>query len=241
MSVAVSTLVGDAWAELNVFQPGQLIPAPQATFALRWLNRIINQWNAKREAVYCELFTSFTLVPNLSPHTIGPSGATFTMAIRPVTLDGCSLVLNDQTPDVYTAIEVIDWRTYQGLSVPGISTSIPTAVYYEKDWPKGKLFFYPIPNYAYNVRLATRALLAEVTLVSTLDLPVGYEPALLLTLAETIATASGRAVPAKTEQGARDARALIFANNADVPLLNLNDGQGTSARTDFNYRSRQFS
>ena len=242
MTVPVLTIVKEALAELNVIQPGASIPAPISTIVLSKLNQIIDNWNAEREKVWAEIFSQFTLTPSLSPHTIGPSGATFSVAIRPVTLDGCSLNLNITTPNVFVPIDVIDWQVYQSLSVPSISTSIPTAVYYETDWPNGKLFFYPIPNFAYGVRFTIRTLLGVVTLSDNLDMPPGYQAAITLTLAEDSATLLGRAVPLKTATNATAARLRIGANNTIVPLLNLQDGQQRRRGdvTDFNYHSRSF-
>ena len=242
MIVPVLTVVKEALAELNVIQPGASIPAPISTIVLSKLNQIIDNWNAEREKVWAQIFSSFTLVAGLSPHTIGPSGATFTVVQRPVTLDGCSLNLNALTPNVFIPIDVIDWQLYQRLSVPSIATAIPTMVYYETDWPNGKLFFYPVPNFAYGVRLAIRTLMGVVTLNDNLDLPQGYQSAITLTLSEDSATLFGRAVPAQTTKNALAARLRIGANNTIVPKLDLRDGQQEprSDMSDFNYHSRSF-
>lgn len=242
MIVPVLTVVSEAYQELNVFQPGAPIPAPMSTLALSKLNQIIDLWNAKRAMVWCEVFQSFTLTPSLSPHTIGPTGATFTVTIRPVSIEGCFLDLQGSSPPNYTPIDIVDYQVYQAISTPGIATSVPTAVYYEQDWPNGKLFFYPIPNAAYPVRFTYRTLLGVVTLSDNLNLPPGYQPAITLTLAEDIATATGREVPAKTAKGAAAARATIAANNTIVPALNLRDGQEDrrGPALDFNYHDRSF-
>lgn len=235
------TIIGEALSELNVLQPGASVPTAMAVLCLSKLNQIFDNWNADRQTIWSEIFTPFTLTANLSPHTIGPSGATWTMTVRPVTLDGCYLNLNTQTPNVYVPIDIIDWQTYQDyISVPGIASSIPTAVYYEPDWPKGKLYFYPVPSTAYAVRLATRTLLADVALTDAVSMPPGYRNAVTLTLAEDIATPLGAEVPAVTSVKARQARARIFANNVQSPSLNLQDGQQRTGTTNFNYLSRSF-
>lgn len=242
MLVPVLTVIKEAYQELNVFMAGASIPAPQADLALSLLRRMLNSWNAQREMVWCEVFETFTLVPSLSPHTIGPSAATFATVIRPVSISGVSLNLNTNTPDVFVTINLIDAQQYEALSVPDISTSIPTAVYYEADWPNGKLFFYPIPNFAYPVRFRYRTLLAdEIDLTDTLDFPPGYQDAYTYTLAERLATPSGRAVPLQTSLEAKRARGRVSLNNIDVPVLDLQDGQQDTQRsTTFNYHSRSF-
>lgn len=243
MNVPVLQVCSEAYQNLNVFMVGASIPAPQGQFALSKLRQLLNNWNAERAKVWCDVFASFTLTPSLSPHTIGPTG-TFVTVIRPVSIDGVSLNLNTNTPATYVPIQLIDGQMYEALSVPGISTSIPTAVYYEEDWPNGKLFFYPVPNFAYPVRFRYRTLLAdEITLTDNLDFPPGYQDAVTGTLTEMIADATGRAVPAQTAKLAREARARIEANNVDIPVLDLQDGQQERHQrglTTFSYHSRSW-
>lgn len=241
MLVAINKIIGEAFSELNVLMPGASIPDGPGQLALSKLQQILDNWNAERDKVWAEVFLSGTLTPSLSPHTIGPTG-TFAQAIRPVSIEGCSLNLNNTTPNVYVPIDLIDSQIYEALSVPGISTSIPTAVYYETDWPNGKLFFYPIPNTAYGVRFRLRTLLtADVALTDNLDMPPGYQEAITLTLAEALATPSGRAVPLQTARAAARARARIGTNNIVIPLLDLRDGQQRRQEySNFNYHSRSF-
>lgn len=240
MLIPVADLYAESFQELNCFQPGQSIPQPQAKLATSLINEILDNWDAERAKVWCEVFASFTLTPSLSPHTIGPSGATFTVAARPETLEGAYLVLNTSTPNVLVPITLIDYQQYQALSVPSIATSIPTALYYEKDWPNGKLFFYPIPNTAYGVRFTLRTLLGQVVQTGSLNMPPGYKAALKYTLSELLATPMGRGVPDETAKQGRLARARIDVNNIIVPLLNLQDGQQERTLTNFNYHSREF-
>lgn len=238
-SVAVLTLIADAFQELNVFLPGESIPAAQGTFALRRLNQILDQWNANPNAAWTERFTSFTLSPGLSPHTIGPTG-TFSETQRPTRVTDCRLILNTQTPDVYLPVDLIDRQAYESLTVPDLSTDIPTVVYYEPDWPNGKLFFYPVPDAAYGVRLSLNTLLSNVLSTDTLNLPMGYESALMFTLCESIATGSGTELSPITSLQAARGRAVIFANNVPVPRLNLQQGQQRDDRGCFNYHSRSY-
>jgi len=242
MIVPVLTLIKEAYQELNVFQAGASIPAPQKTLAVSMTNEIIDNWNAERAKVWCEVFLFGTLVPSLNPHTIGPTGATFTTPIRPVTIEGCSIVLDINTPNVFVPINVVDYQVYQALSVPGISTSIPQCVYYEKDWPIGKLFFYPIPSQNYQVRFTIRTLLGIVTEFDSLDLPPGGKAAMKYTLSEMLSGPSGRELPPSAAKLGREARARFEVNNVIIPQLDLRDGQQQrdNTSTNFNYHSREW-
>src|SRR5574343_1563542 len=81
--------------------------AEDAAFALSKLNVLLDNWNAERQAVYEDVFASYTLTPSLAPHTIGPSG-TFNVAQRPVSLEGCNLILTSTTPVTRTPITIRD-------------------------------------------------------------------------------------------------------------------------------------
>lgn len=242
MIVPVLTVVKEAFYPLNVFQPGATIPPTLSTIALSFLNQLIDNWNAERAKIWCSVFQQFTLVPSLSPHTIGPSGATFTVVQRPESIERCSLNLNNLTPNVFVPIDLINRWQYDRLGVPSIATSIPECVYYEPDWPNGKLYFYPVPNTNFGVRFLLRTLFGMVALSDTLDMPPGYQQAMTLTLCEALADSVGRAVPAQTAALARNARARIEVNNIVVPVLDLQDGQQirTYSASTYNYHDRSF-
>ena len=242
MIVPVLTVVSEAFLPLNVIQPGASLPAPLSTIALSFLNQLIDNWNAERAKIWCSVFQQFTLVPSLSPHTIGPSGATFTVAQRPESIERCSLNLNNLTPNVFVPIDLINRWQYDRLGVPSISTAIPECVYYEPDWPDGKLFFYPVPAQNFGVRFLLRTLLGMVALSDTLDMPPGYQQGITLTLCEALADTVGRSVPAQTAKLAREARARIDMKNIVVPVLNLQDGQSirTYSASTYNYHDRSF-
>lgn len=239
MSIPVTTYINEALQELNVYQPGATVDPNVFALCLSKLNQILDNWNAFREGVWCDVFSEFPFTPNLTPHTIGPTG-TWSVAVRPVTLDGCWININTSTPNVYVKVDIINRQQYELLSTPSIATAIPIAVYYEEDWPNGKLYFYTVPNYAYNCRLSIRMLLAQVAQGDSLDLPPGYRNAVTLTLAEDISTPLGKEIPAITSVKARQARARVQANNYESLNLNLRDGQQSDHRADFSYLSRSF-
>jgi hypothetical protein len=229
-------LLTDSLHELNVLAAGESLSASDAALMLGKLNRLLDNWNAERAAVYVDRFDSYTLVPSLSPHTIGPTGATFTVTQRPVKIDGANLVLNTSTPDVRTPICIRDAAWYQELSVPDLTGSIPTDVYYEPAWPNGRLFFWPIPTTAYDVELQTRIVLASLELDTVFSMPPGYQDAITLTLAEQVARSFGAVITEDLRFDARNARARIFANNDETPRLTSDAPESASnGRPSFNY------
>ena len=75
MPFTALNLCQDAAREINVFGEGDSLLESDANFFLGVLNRLLDNWNAERAAVYASAFESFTLVPSLSPHTIGPAAS----------------------------------------------------------------------------------------------------------------------------------------------------------------------
>jgi hypothetical protein len=236
----IRDLCTDALLELGVLAQGETMDAGTGDFVRRKLERLLNQWNAKRCAVYATVFSSFNLTANLSPHTIGPTGATWTVTQRPVEIDAISLGINSSSPTVYIPLNKRDNQWWQAQSVPGLTSDIPTDFFYNPTWPNGSVYFWPVPSAVYPVQLQIRTLLDDlVALNDTFDLPPGYQEAITLTLAEKCARSFGKALSGDLVQDAATARGIIFANNDITPRLDTRDAgmQGTSGgmRPSFNY------
>jgi len=220
-------LVTDALLELNVYDAIDSIAPEDAAYVLRKLNRILDNWNAERPAVYADQFSTYTFTPALSPHTIGPSG-TWVTSQRPVSIEGAMLLFNTAgNPQVRITLRDALW--YESLSIQSITTQMPTDLYYEPDWPNGKLFFWPVPSAAYQVTLLTRLVLAKLALDDAFTLPPGYQDAITLTLCEDIAPTYEKQVAPSLAKKASEARDRIFANNVVIPRLVTRDSGMPSA------------
>lgn len=240
-SATVLSVLTDSLQELNVLGQGESLGSDLSAFVLGRFNQLLDNWNAKREAVFVEKFETFTFIANQQDYTIGPSGADFTTANnRPVSIEAANVILNNVTPTVQNPINLRDYQWWANLTVRAVTTTFPTDCYYAPDWPNGILHFWPKPTIAYGLELVYRNTLSQVTLADTISLPPGYQNALMLTLAEDIAPGLGRVVLPSTTQKAREARARIFANNDFTPRLVTQDAGMPSHnrnRSSFNYRT----
>lgn len=239
MPVTMRQIVTDSMIEIGVLDPDESPTSTQANLGLQKLIRLFNLWNGQRRAVYATAFLEFTLTPNLSPHTIGPSGATFSATIRPVSIDGANLILTDVDPVIDQPINIRDNQWWLTQTIKGLETGYPTDLYYQPDWPNGKLYFWPVPTTAWGVQLMARVLLDEaITLDSTFTLPPGYREAVTLTLAEMLCRPFGKTSSADLRLDATRARGQVFGNNAQIPRLRTKDAGMTTAlgpRPKFNY------
>ena len=207
-------LLEDVGHELGVLDPHESLTANQARLGLSKLTRLVDTWNADRQAIVADQLLTFTLTPSLQPHTIGASGATWTTSIRPVSIEGAQL-MTDSTSAI--RLRTSDW--WQALTSPTQTSDTPTDLYYAPTWPLGKLYFWPIPTAATDVQLLVRVALADYDLDTTFTMPPGYRDAMTLTLVESCQSVLGGVVTPATQMAATQARARIFSNNMVVPKL----------------------
>jgi hypothetical protein len=231
-------ILTDALVELGVYSIAQIPAAADLQVVLGRLNRLLDSWNAQGWAVYCQTFSTFTLIPSQQIVTIGPTAATpdWVVTQRPVEILGAAVVLDSVSPSVNQPINIRDAQWWQGLTVPGVSTEFPTDLYYEPAWPLGRVHLWPVPTTAYGLQLQLRLVLAELALDDEFSLPPGYKDAIILTVAEQSARAFGRQVDASLRLDAQNARSVVFAVNDETPQLATSDfGMPKARRSAWNY------
>lgn len=242
-SVTGSDLIVSALLELGILYPGETPEGSIADFCLQKGNRLIDNWNAAREAIYTDEFLTFTLIANTQPLTIGPSSANFTTTHRPVSIEAANVILNNVSPTVRVPLTVhSDPQWWMSVSVPGTTSKLSSDLYYQPTWPNGNIYLWCKQNYPYTLELLVRKVLAELAFTTVILVPQGYWDALVLTLAEDLAAPLKRVPSGVLRQKAREARARIFDNNTIVPSIQTQDagmpsGQAGSHRSNWNYLS----
>jgi len=227
MATALS-IVEDGFEGLNICRASEL-NAEDATFGLKLLNRLLDNWNADRQAVYAETFSTFTATASLQPHTIGLVANAPTWNVltnRPVSVTAANLITGAGTSAYRTPIFIRDKDWWDSVSLRAMTSAIPTDLYYEPTWPNGSLYFWPVPSGALSIELRLRVLLAQMIAATTFTLPPGYQDAITLTLEEKLVVpyhVTDQAILITLKKDARDARAKVFANNIEVPRLQTAD------------------
>ena len=216
MAVAVQTLVENCLVGLGIYQPGDSISSADSDFCRREFNKILEDANTEKAMSWSVVFSTFTFTPALQPHTIGPSGATWTLAVRPVSLDAARLSMGS---GVTRKITVRDAAWWNDQAFKTLTSSTPTDVYYAADVPLGKAYFWPVPTAATSVTLMTRSTVTAVLLTDSLDLPPGYQSAFELLIQEAISEPFGRELSAAKKLRLGEARARIRNNNLSIPSL----------------------
>lgn len=232
-------IVQSAMLESNIIASGETMDAADAAWGLEKLQRLIDQINAQRELIYNVNFAQYTLTPNHNPHTIGPSGD-FNVAVRPVKIVACSLILSSGGTAVDLPRPVRDDAWYASLALKNMTSTLFTDVYYSPDFPLGNLYFWPIPTTAVGARLETwSSLVQPPTLNSQLSFPQGYWEFLVLTLAVKLLSSFEKPPNPILVSQQREAQKAIESNNAQSPrIATMDAGMPNSTRNgrpDFNF------
>jgi hypothetical protein len=228
-------LAEDALREIRVLNAVDGAADPDQDLALVRINRILDNWSADGRAIWAQHISAFVITPSLQPHTIGPTG-TWTLSKRPEFIDRANLIVTNSTR---RPLQVRDAEWWMGLPTPTLSGSDPTDLYYEREWPNGSVYLWPVPTTAYQVELLLQEDLSGVTVLpsDTVSLPPGYTDALMLTLAESLAPSFRVQLDPITARRAMEARARAFGNASRIPRLNTRDAgiPGGRRSGSFNY------
>lgn len=243
VTAKAADIIQSAAYEIGAFSPGEPVAAAESLWALEVLQRIIDQWNAKRALIFSVGFNLYNLTPNLGPHTIGPTGNFNTgpaANYRPVSIRSASFVLNPgSTNPVDLPIQMRDKDWWAANPLKSLPSSIITDCYYEPAQPNGNLNFYPICNTNGQVRLEQWSSLAQaLTLQTSLGLVQGYWEALVTTLALALCPSFERQPSPVLVARQAGAIKTIFENNEPAPRIDTASGMpGTAGtgRPDFNF------
>lgn len=241
MPYTARDLITEALIEMGAYAEGQAVGPADAAVGLNKFNRILDEWNADNVLIYDTPFTTFTLVPNLSPHTIGPNAATFAQTQRPIKIISASLVLNNVTPNVNNPMYIRDADWWANQRIQSLATTFPTDLYYEPSIPNGQLWIWPVPTINYKIQLQMQTILNQVLIGDTLTLAPAYKQALIYTLAEELCPSFGKTLSATLAGLATRSRARVMdANTAFPPRISTFDTgmkSPSNQEASFNYRT----
>jgi hypothetical protein len=240
VSATALDIIVAAGKEAGIVGIEEQLYAEDMNWSLEKLQRLIDQFNAKRELIYTEGFAQYNLIANHAPHTIGPSGD-FNVVNAPVRIVGASYILSGSAAvPVDQPIRIMDADWWQKNPTKTLISTIVTHLYYERDFPLGQINFWPISAIINPVRLRTWTGLPQVLApTTTLALPQGYWDALVLSLAIRLCPGYGREIPPNLMMLQKEAMKAIVGNNAEPPLIDTNSGgmpdTPRAGRPDFNF------
>ena len=141
--------ISDALRSLQVYAPGEDIADADLAQGLVTANDMLRSWSNEQLTCYATLQQSVTFNPGQYQYTLGPGGDID--GVRPLRLTGGfgTAFILDQTGNRYplTILELDKWE--QIGNIAQVNANIPQYLYYDPQFPRGILNFYPIPNIGY--------------------------------------------------------------------------------------------
>jgi hypothetical protein len=233
MAKTARQIITASLRKLGVIASGETPSADELQDGLSALQGLLDSWSTNDLLSYTDTEETFTLTAGKQDYTIG-YGGDFNTA-RPLDIlgaavlgtSGIELHLNQLKPD--------QWR---GIPLKSIQSELPTDCFFETSWPLATLQVYPVPSGGKQIVIYSRKPFASVANVNTsIDLPHGYEDAVVYNLAIEIADEYGAQVSPLLMKRAEDALASIKARNlaSNIPFA-ATEGmfQGSSGRGSYN-------
>jgi hypothetical protein len=205
------TLITDALIEIGAHDLGQTVPAEDAALGLRYLNRIMERWS-NSPGLFPVLPEISVPMSGAASYTIGPTGDV--VSTRPLRIDRATFVLGE----VEYPVNVLSRQEWDAIAVKNVTGSPVSDVWFDASVTNARIYTYPIADTG-TLKLDAPTLLTTFASTSTtLTLPVGYESAIVLTLASDIAGAFQRPVTPDLRARAAGAVRVLKRMNSE-PLL----------------------
>jgi hypothetical protein len=207
-------IITDALGEIGVIGEGETPNANMVALGLRVLNRMLDSLSNNSSWGYFVSTESYALTGQAF-FTIGPTGDV--VAPRPIAIETATVVVNGITYPV----KVIDNERYDILTYKALTGAYTAAIYYEPTYPNGTVYCYPICSDAtLNMRVSESVKQFANELVQ-IDMPEGYEDAIVLNLATRLARSYGREVSKDLKMDAIKAMKAVTKTNTVIPTLEL--------------------
>jgi hypothetical protein len=213
-------IITDALIEIGAHDLGQSVPAEDAALGLRLLNRLMERWS-NSPALFPVLPEISVTMTGAASYVVGPA----TSLVRPLRIDRATYVLDS----LEYHVNLLSREEWDAIYSKGVDGGPVSDIWYEASNTNGRVYVYPkAPSGV--LKLDAPTLLGSFSgLASTVDLPVGYESALVLTLALDLAGPFRAAVsPGLAQRAAGAVRALKRMNSEPI-LMTV----GTTARQEY--------
>lgn len=208
-------LINLALKQVGVLGVGQTAAAEDINDAFKLLNMMLAQWAVKRNVVHQILDVAVT-ANGSQTYTVGPGG-NFN-GPRPSRLQG-AYCRQLATNPIDFPLDVLKSQTDYGRISIKTMGSLPSAVYYDPQFPLGVLHVWPVAGNGYEIHLQILSPLAQFAdPYQDINLPAEYEEALMYNLA-------GRLYPMYGMQPDQVVIKLAAASLQTVRMANTQTGQ----------------
>lgn len=206
----VGSIIKDSLLLLKAKESGESLSADEEADGIRALNQLIGKWNLQPLMQVAKTQLTQALTASDGLYTFGTGGDNSTRPIR------ITKAFVRSSTNVDYPMRIISNEEYSLISFKTITSTYPYNLYYRDSYPLGEVNLFPVPSTTgYTLYLETQSALSTYTLGSdTVDLPDGYELALIYNLAVQMGPQYKEASPSVRAE-ANDSIAWIKRMNTD--------------------------
>jgi hypothetical protein len=213
-TTTAAVIISDALKEIVVIGEGETPSASMYSDGLRMLNRLLDTFSNKADFAFDQSLRSLALTGQ-SSFDVGPSGDIVTLRPIQITSAYATLSLVDYP------VEIISVEQYDDISLKTTTGSIPEYIAYNGIYPDGVVYVYPLcSGVTINLRTVDQVKTFATT-ATQIDMPEGYEDAIMLALAIRMAPSYGKQINPETKIAANRAMNAVKVTNQVIPTMDL--------------------
>ena len=219
---------------MGIEEAGETSTPEDLQQGLKFLNLLLDEWSIERNKIYVRVEDIKVLDVNKAEYTIGVGADINTVVPEEIEQ---AFIRNIQLATPSNPLG-LDWyistsmnqEEYNLIPLKSITT-IPSKLFYLKQYPVGMIKFNYAPNYAYELHLFSWKPFTRFKDINEgIMLPPGYEAALTYNLAVAFAPAFGKEAPQSVVVRAIELANKIGAKNYEIPRIKLQGIPGTRTR-----------
>lgn len=218
--------------------PGRTPSPEQYADALGELNRLVGNLNCDRLNIYSVATQQFSLDPPKPSYTIGISTppADFPVA-RPQGIEAANIIGDGGSSPIRYRLAIVTADQWAEITYPMLPGTIPTVLYNDRASPVSTLYLYGQPAPGQLLELFTWTMVPTFSAVTdAVELPPGYEDAIVLNLAVRLAPQYQLPVHPDVRLEARLSLMRVESINAPRPVAEF-AGFGCGCGNDWNIYS----
>jgi hypothetical protein len=201
-------IINAALRALGELASGETPTTEESNDGLMALNKLIGSWSTEQLLIPEINRLSQAVTPNTQVYTMGPGGTLGT--VRPLAVHAVSVTTS---AGVTQAAELINAEEWAAIADKTRTGSFVSKAYYNPAYPQGLLYLWPAPIGGTIQVYMLKELTSFASLGTNVDMPPGYDRALIWNLALELASNFGRD-PNIVAAQAQQTKAAIMERNA---------------------------
>jgi hypothetical protein len=238
MSVTVGGIIRSAMRKIGVLAAGEPLPAHEGDDALEVFKQMVDAWTNETLLIPIVGVVTHALVGDQSEYTIGiypepkpaPLPDNHIETARPERI--IAAFIRDQYQTDYIQ-EIIDVKTFSRISRK-TNASRPSRFYIREGWPMNTILFEAVPYDGETLHLEVIQPLSEILpvagLTEVINLPPGYERALIYNLCLELAPEWGKQVTPLIATQAVEGKKWLKRNNYRPLVLGMDRAIATQRK-----------